>query len=138
MRGDSGFGHFSSSGGDYFNPETCKVTTRRESTNRFYTLADDGRLVPEPDPLKWTLWMHHSASRVAKFETVLGVEVSTVFTGVTTNDPQSGIWETAVRVPNEAWTSVHRYDTKDAALAGHAAMVQMIRGGRAIRLREDE
>lgn len=108
----------------------------------FYTLAADGRRPqPEADPQKWHRWMSHSQLRVLRQETLPdGTFISTVFMGVEhgvrLGEPHVMLWQTAVFSQTEPVADVF-YGTYAAALAGHEAIVTRLRGGRAIRLRED-
>ncbi len=110
-----------------------------------FILDDDGEPVRVEDLAAWGTWMaSHDAIRVvARTHPVPGVRVSTVFLGLDHNfgfDQSPPIlWETMLFVAKphalagldlEQW----RYPSRQAALQGHAAAVQLVRAEAALHL----
>ena len=66
-----------------------------------YILDAEGRPVPEPDFLKWSMWMysHNSEgkdSRIVKHTNIGKVLVSTVFLGLNSSPRRLLLWETMI------------------------------------------
>lgn len=118
-----------------------RQTSPPKPTAKFFVLTDDGTPVPEPDALIWRLWINHSPRVRVQYEVLsTGETVDTSFIGASTHTPADDLWETAVKpVDDYHFQGVRTYPTADAARAGHALIVQLIRskGGRAIRLRDE-
>lgn len=110
-----------------------------------YVLDEDGEAVPEPDLLAWGAWLgeaSRSGGRHLGNDTVNGLRVSTVFLGMCHNharyrEPNMAptLWETMVfdERGGETESPWHhyqdRYDSREAALAGHAEVVRRLREG---------
>ena len=95
-----------------------------------YIIDDDGNIVPEPDIMKWGLWMHNADRHVAK-DTVGDVKVSTVFIGM---DHSFGhglkiLYETMILGgPHDCYQE--RYTSHEAAQAGHERAVARAKEGK--------
>lgn len=100
----------------------------------FYILADQHRPISEPDLMEWAKWMaEHEAEHTLALTEIGDVRISTIFLGVacwpTELHPDSPIlWETMV-FGGLHDRDVVRYASHDEAIAGHAAVVAMVRGG---------
>src|SRR5262245_21307756 len=96
-----------------------------------YVLDADGNVVPEPDALRFAAWFGASMPQrlVARDETPGGT-VSTVFLGVDHRFFGPGppvLWETLVfGGPYDG--EGDRYDSREAALAGHAEILRRVLG----------
>lgn len=91
-----------------------------------YILDEEGNPVPEPDLIKWGLWLEGSFRRVARTEINEKLVVSTVFLGLDHNFGETGppiLWETML-FRNGKGEESERYSSADAAIAGHWAMVK--------------
>ncbi len=93
-------------------------------------ILKDGEPVFEPDVLAWAAWFEANIDKraVARDELPGGVVVSTVFLSLdhsfTGGTPV--LWETMVfGGPMDAY--LDRYRTKEAALEGHAAILEQVR-----------
>ena len=95
-----------------------------------YVLDERGDAVPETNLLKWGKWLETHDRRVAVTRFAWGM-VSTVFLGLDHNfnpmdDPltyKPVLWETMAfggPLDQKQW----RYDSREAALAGHREMVE--------------
>jgi hypothetical protein len=102
----------------------------------FYVLGPDGK-TPQicPTSAEWTEWMREAdarnARRVALDELPNGVAVSTVFLGLRHGWPwRLDVFETLVAGESGPASRrvARRYDTWDDAAAGHAAVVEEVRG----------
>lgn len=106
-----------------------------------YILDEDGNPRPEPDLLKWAMWLEYSHLSKGKdnrivqqdwIETSVGkVHVSTVFLGLDHNNggyygPDPILWETMI-FHGEHDQYMNRYSSKDAAIVGHMAAVEMVK-----------
>ena len=103
-----------------------------------YILDADGHPVLEPDLLKWAEWLE-TADRTVALDRFIGdagaadVRVSTVFLGLDHSFPLSPgpsyapiLFETMV-FGGEHDGYQERYGTRDEALEGHRAVVDMVR-----------
>jgi len=93
-----------------------------------YILDHDGRAVAEPDILKWGEWFRTSERHLAE-DQIGEVCISTVFLGL---DHQFGdgpplLWETMI-FGGEHDQYQERYSTREEALAGHQAALDLVRG----------
>lgn len=112
------------------------VTTQPGKTSRFYIL-DGERHVPCDDPVVWQTWMSHSQERTVARDVIGEVLVSTVFTGVDMGAGATGVamlYQSIVMgLPGRSESRI--YSTRALAQRGHDELCDMVRGGRAIRLR---
>jgi hypothetical protein len=105
-----------------------------------YILDDDGNPRLEPDVLKWAMWYEYSHLSPGKDNRILGKDyigdahVSTIFLGLDyshrRNPERPILWETMI-FGGEHDQYMQRYDSKDAALAGHAIAVKMVQESQA-------
>lgn len=99
-----------------------------------YILDADGNPVPEPDLIKWAMWLNTADRHVALDELPDGHWVSTVFLGLDHNharriglpgaDPRPWLYETMVFNDYGSLDmrgNGERYATREEALEGHAA-----------------
>ena len=93
-----------------------------------YILDADGNPVPEPDTVKWGEWYSKAARHVAK--TNIGkIFVSTVFLGLDHRIGGDGppiLWESLV-FGGPLKDEGDRYASREAALAGHEAIVDLVK-----------
>lgn len=98
-----------------------------------YVLDSQGNPVPEPDLLKWGLWMERAIKHriVSQVQLENGVKVSTVFLGLDHNFCMIGpplLWETMIfGGPHDQWQQ--RYSTREDALLGHLQAVELAQHG---------
>ena len=109
-----------------------------------YILDDDGKPVPEPNPLKWAMWMATSEQRVVASDYIGKIHVSTIFLGLDYNRPLDAMLRDALNgIPpdrNDTYffeTMIfgddtldgyqRRYKTRDEAVAGHQAALAAVR-----------
>jgi len=94
----------------------------------YWILDDHGEPIPA-DTLTWAAWFEQTpAARQLAYERVGDAQISTVFIGLDMGMGLQSIprlWETAV-FGGDLAGMVQRYPTRDAALAGHADIVQQI------------
>lgn len=86
----------------------------------------DGEPVEEPDALAWGRWMQTADRIVARTHFGDGSYVSTVFLGCDHDFSGAGppvLWETMVFGPGTEDEEMDRYSSREAALAGHDAIV---------------
>ena len=94
-----------------------------------YVLDEAGRPVAEPDLLRWARWFEksHRQRVLAHTKADSDVSVSTVFLGINHRFSGCGspvLWETMIfGGPHDG--DMWRYDSREAALAGHAAAVEL-------------
>lgn len=106
---------------------------------RMYRLDADGNPVAEPNTITWGRWFETADRIVAQDtvyivaqDTVLGVKVSTVFLGLNHNYGPGPplLWETMTFAVDSSRPELdglqERYETKEAALAGHKAMLARV------------
>lgn len=98
-----------------------------------YRLDSEGNPVAEPDTLAWAKWFE-TAERIVAQERVGDVEVSTVFLGLNHNYGEGPplLWQTMTFAKDGASGLdglQERYASKEAALAGHKAMVAKVDEG---------
>jgi len=101
--------------------------------NLFYRIDDEGHVVPEPDAAAWEAW-YREHGRVTMQEMVGTVTVSTVFLGLSVEDPPR-LWETMI-FGGEHDQYQERYETRAEAEAGHARALQMVKAVRRIEFEE--
>jgi hypothetical protein len=92
-----------------------------------YILDDDGTPVPEPDLLKWGLWLQTHDRHVAEDLLPGDVRVSTLFLGLDQAFFWGGpplLWETMTFGP-EGIQYQERYKTRAEAEAGHARALEL-------------
>ena len=99
-----------------------------------YILDDDGNPKPEPDTIKWAMWFEKGQNRIVGHDHIGDVLISTVFLGLDHRFPgMEGppiLWETMIfRGEHDQWMS--RYRSREDALAGHKAAVEMVKGSQA-------
>ena len=89
----------------------------------------DGKIVAEPDIIKWAQWFE-TAQRVVARDEVGDVLVSTVFLGIDHGFTRQGppiLWETMIfGGPHDQYQD--RYCTQEEALAGHATALAIAKG----------
>lgn len=95
-----------------------------------FILTADGKMVPEPDMMKWSEWYHTAPERIIGKTDVAGRRVSTVFLGMDNSfgfleTPQ--FFETMVFGENGDGGEEQRYATLEEAKAGHEAMVAKLK-----------
>jgi hypothetical protein len=98
----------------------------------YYILDEKNNPVLEPDILKWATWLENKdRSIVARDDLPGNIMVSTIFLGVDQNFLSSKIslkkpllWETMIFGSDQDEYRC-RYDSHDAALAGHREAVQL-------------
>jgi hypothetical protein len=102
-------------------------------TSRFYILNADGDPVPVSSVLDWANWFESTKGteiRVVAVDAVApGVSVSTVFLGLDHSWSDTGppsLFESLV-FGGPLDGEMNRYPTRDAAIAGHAALVERAR-----------
>src|SRR5438094_10208068 len=91
-----------------------------------YILDAQQQPVEEPDLLTWGRWME-TAERHVAVDQVRDVKVSTIFLGLDHNygDGPPLLYETMV-FGGPLDQELDRYATRDAAIAGHAAMLARV------------
>lgn len=95
-----------------------------------YILDALGEPVPEPDLLKWARWLETADRTVARDELPDGRVVSTVFLSLDhswSDEPthKPVLWETALFDRDGHVADMWRYDSKQAAIDGHARVLTM-------------
>lgn len=92
-----------------------------------YTLDEDGRPVPEPDLMRWGLWMQ-TVRHLALTEVSPEILVSTVFLGLDHSFCDAApplLWETMVfGGPLDGEQA--RYNSLEDAMGGHNSMVARV------------
>ena len=90
-----------------------------------YILDNDGNAVPCADILTWGKWMETADRHVAVTERG-DVKISTVFLGLDHSfDGTPVLWETMI-FGGEHDQEMDRYASKEDAIKGHAAMVELV------------
>lgn len=100
------------------------------STNNGRYILDGTTPVPCDDLMKWATWFEKAERKVAR--TVVGdTEVSTVFLGLdySFGDPQGPLLFETLAFGGEGDGECERYSTWEAAVAGHARMVESLEKG---------
>jgi NADPH-dependent ferric siderophore reductase len=99
-----------------------------------YILDSDGNPKPEPNLLKWAMWLEYSHlspgkdNRIVERDYIGDVFVSTVFLGLDHDHSRKGppvLWETMI-FGGEHHQYMRRYTSRVDALAGHIEAVQLV------------
>lgn len=102
-----------------------------------YILDKDGNPVPEPDLIRWALWLEFShlaldkSNRIVAQDEILGVRVSTVFLGLDYGHPRDRphkpiLWETMIfRGPHDGYC--RRYTSRADAEQGHREAIELVK-----------
>lgn len=95
----------------------------------YYILNASGVPVPCANRLLWIAWMQIRQHRIIAQDRIGDIGVSTVFLGIDHNFVDVGppvLWETLlVGGPRDG--EIQRYQTQDAARAGHAKILNSLR-----------
>ena len=93
-----------------------------------YVLDDSGNVIRCDDLMAWAAWFEKADRRLACNQVNDDVRVSTIFLGLDYNlgTGQPILWETMIfGGPHDGYES--RYDSREAALAGHAEALALAR-----------
>src|SRR5215467_2194035 len=93
-----------------------------------YILDEDRRPIPEPNMVKYAVWMS-SHDRIVAKDYVGDVEISTVFLGLNTNYMSDGppiVFETMIFGGDHDHKQM-RYSTWEDAERGHRVMVELVK-----------
>ena len=96
--------------------------------NNLYILDEQGRAVLEHDMKTWAMWFETADRLIARTDVGDVVRISTVFLGIDHNFLHKGppvLWETMTFGYGDQ--QQQRYTSREAALAGHEAMVRRVR-----------
>lgn len=101
-----------------------------------FILDDNGKVVPEPDLIRWATWFeNNSDKRVVARTTICDSKVSTVFLGLDYSrfsefhEATPILWETMVRGGKLDQDCDRCSGTREQAEAMHAKMVQKVEAG---------
>ena len=94
-------------------------------------IIQDGKVVPEPDLIKWAMWFETADRHVALDKLPGGISVSTVFLGLDHRFTRQGqedpiLWETLI-TGGQFNEGMARYTSVEAALHGHKVAVAKIK-----------
>lgn len=96
------------------------------SETDYLYMLDGHTAIPAPDVLTWARWFENQANRQLFLDKVGEAMISTVFLGVSVTDPPV-LFETLV-IGGKFDHHRQGYLTWDEAAAGHAAVVEQIKG----------
>lgn len=95
-----------------------------------YAILKDKKAVPAKDVYEWGLAFDDTESRRVASTTISTMHVSTVFLGINHNFDPSGppFWFETMVFGGKYDDYTERYETWDAAEAGHKKIVDMVKG----------
>ena len=99
--------------------------------NLYYTLDDNHEVIPTNDVIKWARFFENTEGRTVAKDEADGMMVSTVFLGLDHGFGKSTlpiVFETMVFDKGREERGQERYDTWEAAEAGHRRWVKKVFG----------